>query len=57
MDFQGIHDRLRAIGAPGLLGVDEPRPADPKNKKDKGRSGDPYAIVDPQLLVDFLSAR
>ena len=40
MDFQGIHDRLRAIGAPGLQGVDEPRAPDPANKKDKGRAGD-----------------
>ena len=25
MDFQGIYDHLRAIGAPGLTGCDEPR--------------------------------
>jgi NADH-quinone oxidoreductase subunit C len=54
MDFQGIHDRLRAIGAPGLLGVDEPRAPDPKDRKDKGRSGDPFVLVDPRQLVDFL---
>jgi len=54
MDFQGIHDRLRAIGAPGLLGVDEPRAPDPADKKDKGRAGDPFVLVDPQRLVDFL---
>ena len=54
MDFQGIHDRLRAIDAPGLLGVDEPRAPDPKDKKDKGRTGDPFVLVDPRRLVDFL---
>jgi NADH-quinone oxidoreductase subunit C len=54
MDFQGIHDRLVAIGAPGLLGADEPRKPDPKDKKDKGRAGDPFVLVDPQRLADFL---
>jgi len=54
MDFQGIHDRLRAIGAPGLVGADEPRQGDPKDKKDKGRAGDPFVLVDPQRLTDFL---
>ena len=48
MDFQGIHDRLRAIGAPGLVEADEPRPADPEDKKDKGRSGEPFVVVEPQ---------
>ena len=45
MDFQGIHDRLRANGAPGLLGADEPRLPDPEVKKDKGRYGDPFVLV------------
>jgi NADH-quinone oxidoreductase subunit C len=54
MDFQGIHDRLVAIRAPGLLAADEPRKADPKDKKDKGRAGDPFVLVDPQRLADFL---
>ena len=54
MDFQGICDRLRALGAPGLVGADEPRPADPKDKKDKGRAGDPFVLVEPARLVDFL---
>lgn len=54
MDFQGIHDRLKATGAPGLLGVDEPREPNPEDKKDKGRAGDAFAIVDPQQLVSFL---
>lgn len=54
MDFQGIHDRLKAIQAPGLLGADEPRKPDPKDKKDKGRAGDPFVLVDAQRLADFL---
>jgi len=54
MDFQGIHDRLQAIGAPGLLGFDAPRKPDPANKKDKGRAGDPFVLVDAQQLVEFL---
>ncbi|MEX1025817.1 MAG: NADH-quinone oxidoreductase subunit C [Planctomycetota bacterium] len=56
MDFQAIHDRLRAIQAPGLLGADEPRAPDPEDKKDKGRSGDPFVLVDPQRLGPFLEA-
>ncbi len=54
MDFRGIHDRLRAIEAPGLLGADEPRPPDPENKKDKGRHGHPFVLVDPNELPAFL---
>jgi len=58
MDFQGIHDRLRAVRAPGLLGAEEPRPAVPGAKhgetKDPGRGGDPYVTVDPQRIVEFL---
>ncbi len=54
MDFQGIHDRLRAIAAPGLSGADEPRAPDPKDKKDKGRAGDPFVIVEPRRLCEFL---
>jgi len=54
MDFHGIHDRLIAIDAPGLLGVDLPRPAD-KEKKDPGRAGDPFLLVDAQRMVDFLA--
>ena len=38
MEFQAIHDRLKAQGAPGLLGFDEPRPAN-KKEKDPGRAG------------------
>jgi NADH-quinone oxidoreductase subunit C len=56
MDFSGITDRLRAIGAPGLLGIDEPRKADPKDKKDKGRAGQAFVLVDPQSLPAFLEA-
>jgi NADH-quinone oxidoreductase subunit C len=54
MEFQGIHDRLRAVGAPGLVGVDEPRQADSKDKKSKGRAGDPFVQVEPGRLRDFL---
>ena len=54
MDFRGIYDRLRAIDAPGVLGSDEPRLPDPEDKKDKGRSGDPFVIVDPHQLPAFL---
>ena len=56
MDFKGIHDRLRAIRAPGLLESDEPRAADPSDKKDKGRKGDPFVRVDPRELAHFLEA-
>lgn len=55
MDFQGIYDRLRAVGAPGVLGCDEPRKPNPADKKDKGRSGDPYVLVDAGRIVDFLA--
>lgn len=58
MDFQGIHDRLRAVRAPGLLGVDEPRAAVPGAKqgepKDAGRGGDPFVLIDPERIVEFL---
>jgi len=54
MDFKGIHDRLRAIQAPGLLGADEPREADPEVEGDKGRAGDPFVLVDPQAMPSFL---
>ena len=53
MDFKAIYDHLQAIGAPGLTGCDEPRPAD-KATKDKGRFGDPYVLVEPGLLPQFL---
>ncbi len=54
MDFQGIFDRLRAVQAPGLAGADLPRVPDPKDKKDKGRAGDPFVVVDPARLREFL---
>ena len=54
MDFRGILDRLKVVEAPGMLGVDEPRAADPKDKKDKGRGGDPFVWVEPQQLPAFL---
>ena len=54
MDFQGICDRLRVIGAPGFAGTDEPREPNPEDKKDKGRHGEPFVLVDAQRLVDFL---
>lgn len=54
MNFKGIHDRLKAIAAPGLVGVDEPRAADPADKKDKGRAGDAFVLVEPSSLPAFL---
>lgn len=54
MDFQGIYDRLRAVRAPGLLGSDEPRVPNPADKKDKGRAGDPFVVVEAARLQDFL---
>jgi NADH-quinone oxidoreductase subunit C len=55
MDFQGIHDHLRALEAPGLVRVDEPRAADPEDKKDKGRGGDAYVVVESAKLPEFLA--
>jgi len=55
MDFQGIHDRLRANGAPGLLGADEPRLPDPEVKKDKGRYGDPFVLVEASQICQFMA--
>jgi NADH-quinone oxidoreductase subunit C len=54
MDFRGILDHLKARQAPGLLGQDEPRAADPADKKDKGRTGDPFVWVAPDTLPAFL---
>jgi NADH-quinone oxidoreductase subunit C len=54
MDFRGILDRLQVVGAPGLLGHDLPRAPDQKDKKDKGRAGDPFVWVDPERLPAFL---
>jgi NADH-quinone oxidoreductase subunit C len=54
MDFRGILDRLRAAGAPGLLGHEATRAPDPGDKKDKGRSGDPFVRVDPASLAAFV---
>jgi len=54
MDFQAIHDRLRAIEAPGLQAADEPREPN-KEKKDPGRSGNPFVTVDPARIVEFLT--
>lgn len=55
MQFQAIHDRLRAIGAPGLVSADEPREPN-KKEKDPGRGGHPFVLVEPARLVDFLLA-
>lgn len=54
MDFRGIHDRLRAVDAPGLLGSDVPRAPNPADKKDKGRAGDPFVWVASAQLPAFL---
>jgi len=55
MDFQAIYDRLRAVNAPGLIECDLPRAGDPEDKKDKGRSGDAYVIIDPKQVAEFLT--
>jgi len=52
MDFRGILDRLKLVGAPGLLGHDEPRL--PQGADKKGRRGDPFVWVDPEKLPAFL---
>jgi NADH-quinone oxidoreductase subunit C len=54
MDFQAIHEHLKAKEVPGLLGWDEPRAKDPENKDDPGRAGDPFILVDPARLPEFL---
>ncbi|MFT7484219.1 MAG: NADH-quinone oxidoreductase subunit C [Candidatus Paceibacteria bacterium] len=56
MDFQGIFDRLKAQNVPGVIEANEPRKPDPENKKDKGRGGDPYVLVDPNLICEFMVA-
>ena len=43
MDFQAIHDHLKAVGAPGLIEADLPREPN-KAEKDPGRAGDPYRL-------------
>ena len=54
MDFIGICDRLKALGVPGLVEIDEPREKDPEVKGDQGRAGDPFVVVDPQKIDQFL---
>ncbi|MFT5051155.1 MAG: NADH-quinone oxidoreductase subunit C [Chlamydiales bacterium] len=54
MDFQAIHDRLRAIDAPGLKGADEPREPN-KAEKDPGRAGQPFLLIEAARMVDFLT--
>ena len=54
MDFKGIHDRLKAISAPGLVSADLPREPDPENKKDKGRYGEPFVVVEHDRILPFL---
>ena len=56
LDFEQIHGRLKAIGAPGLLAADLPREADPEDKKDKGRAGDAFMLVESGEIVGFLAA-
>ncbi len=54
MDFQVIYDRIRSIKAPGVIGCDEPREPNPEDKKDKGRFGDSFVLVEPERLPEFL---
>ena len=56
MDFNAIYQRLTAIQAPGVLSADTPRAADPEDKADKGRSGEPYILLDPSAALEFLVA-
>lgn len=53
MEFQAIVERLRAVGASGLVGTDEPRLPN-KAEKDPGRSGRPFLNVEPGSLVALL---
>ena len=53
MDFQAIVDRLKALSVPRLVDVDLPRPVN-KAEKDPGRGGQPFVIVEPARIVDFL---
>ena len=55
MELQAIHDTLKAAGVVGLLGCDEPRPAN-KKEKDPGRAGMPFLLVDPAEIVPLLTA-
>jgi NADH-quinone oxidoreductase subunit C len=55
MELQAIHDTLKAAGVAGLLGCDEPRPAN-KKEKDPGRAGMPFLLVDPAEIVPLLTA-
>jgi NADH-quinone oxidoreductase subunit C len=54
MDFQAIHDHLKAVGAPGLIEADLPREPN-KAEKDPGRAGDPFLVIDPLKLNEFLT--
>lgn len=49
-----MYDRLRAVGAPGLIEADLPRPPNPEDKKDKGRAGDAFCVVEAEQIVNFL---
>ncbi len=53
MDFQAIYDRLRAIDAPGLIEAVLPREPN-KKEKDPGRGGQPYVLIEPAQLANFL---
>ena len=55
MDFQGIYDCLKAGDAPGLIEADEPRQPDPENKKDKGRFGAPFVLVEASQICPFMA--
>jgi NADH-quinone oxidoreductase subunit C len=52
MDFEGIHDRLQAVKAPGIVQADLPREG--ADKKDPGRAGDPFLLVEPGSIVELL---
>ena len=54
MNFQALHDHLRAIDAPGFERAEEARPAD-KKAKDPGRAGQPFVVVDSERWIEFLT--
>jgi len=55
MDFQGIYDCLKAGNAPGMIEADEPRQPNPEVKKDKGRFGEPFLLIEASAVCPFMA--
>jgi NADH-quinone oxidoreductase subunit C len=51
MDFAGICDRLKAIGAPGVVRFDEPSAGE---GDEPARAGQAFVVVEPAHIVEFL---